>query len=206
MRAAEQWYTVVVTSDDDGALREADEASGPMTREIVKQLAASRDEFVRFVGRRVGDPEVARDIVQEVFARGIDRIETLRETDSAVAWFYRALRNATMDHHRRRKVASTALEAFAAEIGASEEPPPDVRDATCRCIGAVAETLKPEYADALRSIEIDDVPVVEFAASRGISPNNAAVRVMRARKALRARVEVACGACAAHGCVDCTCT
>ena len=37
------------------------------------------------------------------------------------------------------------------------------------------------------------------------SSNNAAVRVFRAREALRKQVARACGACATHGCVDCTC-
>ena len=39
----------------------------------------------------------------------------------------------------------------------------------------------------------------------GIEPNNAAVRVHRAREALRKRVTASCGPCAEHGYVDCTC-
>jgi len=43
------------------------------------------------------------------------------------------------------------------------------------------------------------------AAASGISENNAAVRVHRARQALRKQVQLTCGACATHGCVDCRC-
>jgi len=42
-------------------------------------------------------------------------------------------------------------------------------------VGASPDTLKPEYADALRRIEIGQVPVKDHADENGISPNNAGV-------------------------------
>jgi RNA polymerase sigma-70 factor (ECF subfamily) len=65
--------------------------------------------------------------------------------------------------------------------------------------------LKPEYAEALRRIELEGQTVQGYAAELGIQPNNAAVRVHRARQALRTRVLAACGSCAEHGCLDCSC-
>ncbi|TAJ17066.1 MAG: RNA polymerase subunit sigma-70, partial [Planctomycetota bacterium] len=63
----------------------------------------------------------------------------------------------------------------------------------------------PEYANALRRVEIDGVAVKDFADEAGISASNAGVRLFRARDALRARVRRSCGTCAEHGCLDCTC-
>lgn len=80
-----------------------------------------------------------------------------------------------------------------------------MKNAVCACVGTLAETLKPEYADALRRIEVDGVTVQAYAAELGIEANNAGVRVHRAREALRRRVMASCGTCAEHGCVDCTC-
>jgi RNA polymerase sigma-70 factor (ECF subfamily) len=65
--------------------------------------------------------------------------------------------------------------------------------------------LKPEYADALRRIEVDGVAVKDYADTLGISASNADVRLFRAREALRRQVARACGTCADHGCLDCTC-
>ena len=42
-------------------------------------------------------------------------------------------------------------------------------------------------------------------AEDGITPNLAMVRLHRARRALRLRLEESCRACAAHGCLDCSC-
>jgi RNA polymerase sigma-70 factor, ECF subfamily len=47
--------------------------------------------------------------------------------------------------------------------------------------------------------------VKAFAEERGLTATNAAVRVHRAREALKKRVTQACGTCAEHGCLDCSC-
>jgi len=86
-----------------------------------------------------------------------------------------------------------------------DDAAPDERDAVCRCVTRLSETMKPEYALALRRIDLEGVPVQEFAAEAGITANNARVRVFRARETLRKRVVRWCGSCAERGCVDCTC-
>ncbi len=69
----------------------------------------------------------------------------------------------------------------------------------------LAATLKPEYADALEAVEVRGTAVKAYAGEKGLTPGNAAVRVFRAREALRKRVTEWCGTCAEHGCIDCTC-
>ena len=69
----------------------------------------------------------------------------------------------------------------------------------------LASTLKAEYAEALQAIEVGGTPVKVFAERKGLSSSNAAVRVFRAREALKKRVTESCGTCSEHGCVNCTC-
>jgi RNA polymerase sigma-70 factor (ECF subfamily) len=125
--------------------------------------------------------------------------------ESTVTWFYRVLRNAIIDHYRRGGASQRALAAFASELEAQVEPDLDTRDAVCQCVTSLAGTLKPEYAAALRRVEVDGISVREYAAEAGVTANNAGVRLFRAREALRKRVASACGTCAEHGCLDCTC-
>ena len=176
-----------------------------MGPELARVLVDNHREFLRFLERRVGRRDLAEDILQEAFARGLDKLATLRDGEAVVPWFYRTLRNATVDHYRRLKVADHALAQFATEVEQAEEPNEMLRDEVCRCVARLAETLKPEYADALRRIEVDGVAVKDFAEETGISPSNAAVRIFRAREALRRQVAASCGTCAEHGCVACTC-
>jgi RNA polymerase sigma factor (sigma-70 family) len=177
----------------------------PLSPEVARALVDNHREFLAFLQKRLGDRALAEDILQEAFVRGLDKLGTLEQNESATAWFYRILRNAVIDHHRRRASADRRLDAFAAELERHVEPEAEVRGAVCRCVGELAGTLKAEYADALRRVEIDGVAVKDYAAEAGISSNNAAVRVFRAREALRKQVTRSCGTCADHGCLDCTC-
>lgn len=167
-------------------------------------LVENHRVFLRFLERRVGSTDVAEDILQEAFGRAVTRVGDLRDEESAVAWFYRLLRNAVIDHYRRRASASSALERFAYELE-SVVPPPEVADEVCACVSRLARTLKPEYADALHEIDVRGVAVKDYAEAHGLTANNAGVRVFRARQALRSQVMASCGTCAEHGCVDCRC-
>ncbi len=180
-------------------------AEEPLSSEVVVTLVTNHREFLGFLQKRVGDRALAEDILQEAFVRGLHKLETLEKEESATAWFYRILRNAVIDHHRRRASADRKLEAFARELEAHVAPEGDVQGAVCRCVSELAGTLKPEYAEALRRVEIDGVAVKDYADEAGITSNNAAVRVFRAREALRKQVTRSCGTCAEHGCLDCTC-
>lgn len=177
-----------------------------VTDGVLQQLVASHREFVAFVARRVGDRAVAEDLVQDAFVKGLERGGELRADESARAWFYRVLRNAIVDRHRRATSASAALIGFADELQRAELEHADAADRElCGCIARLIDTLPPEQAAALRRIELDGVPVKDFAVEAGVGESNAGVRVFRARRALRERVTRACGTCAEHGCFDCSC-
>jgi len=172
--------------------------------DVVATLARNHAAFVDFVQRRVGDRDVAEEIVQAALVRNLEKVQDIRE--SAVAWFYAVLRNAIIDHRRRLATAEKRLESYAADAQLSTATDEELQRVVCQCVGELASTLKPEYADALRQIELEGVSVKDYAERSGISANNAAVRVFRAREALHKQVVRCCGTCATHGCFDCSCS
>lgn len=172
--------------------------------DVVQTLVASHRDFLRFLERRLGDRAQAEDVLQDAFVRGLQKAGEV-ERETAVAWFYQVLRNALIDRARRGGASSAALDRMAKELGDEHEPSPDTKDAICQCVGQLAGTLKPEYAAALAALEVEGQTLAEFAQASGITANNAAVRVHRAREALKKQVKACCGSCADHGCVDCTC-
>ncbi len=112
-------------------------------------------------------------------------------------------RSAIVDHHRHRAVEARALkEAQDAALPADDA---ELERAVCECLGRLIPTLKPEYAELLRKVELEGMPVAAAAAAAGITPNNAMVRLHRARKALQTRLVQTCGTCTEHGCLDCSC-
>jgi RNA polymerase sigma-70 factor (ECF subfamily) len=72
-------------------------------------------------------------------------------------------------------------------------------------MSAVIPTLKPEYADIVGEIELRERSIADVAREKGLTANNATVRLHRARAALRRRLVEVCGTCSTHGCLDCTC-
>jgi RNA polymerase sigma factor (sigma-70 family) len=170
----------------------------------MQALVDNHRMFLRFLERRVGNRETAEDLLQDAFGRAVEHLDDVRLNESIVAWFYRVLRNAVIDHYRRSDAAHRAAEAFARDFEEAV-PPHELHDAICACISDLARTLKPEYAEALQQIDVEGIPVKEFAQQAGISAGNAGVRVFRAREALRRQVVASCGTCAEHGCLDCRC-
>jgi RNA polymerase sigma-70 factor (ECF subfamily) len=169
--------------------------------DLLSELAAHREQFLGFLVRQTGDRQLAEDLLQDAFLRGVDHLALLRQGESVVAWFYRVLRNVVIDQRRRLGARQRTLAAFAAEPAPATDPP----RRACGCIVRLASNLRPAYSSALQRIEIEGVAVKDFAVEQGISSANAAARVFRARQALRRELESACGACAADGCSDCTC-
>ena len=176
-----------------------------MSTDLTAQLVENHRQFLGFLERRLNDRALAEDILQDAFVKSIEKSDEIRDETSSIAWFYRLLRNAVIDHYRRNATRNRALEGLARELEGAVEPPLELHEAICGCVARLATTLKPEYEQAIRRIEVDGATMQDFAAEAGISSNNAAVRVFRAREALRKQVKASCRTCADHGCVECTC-
>ena len=184
-----------------------DQAAPPSDRTPapLATLLENHRAFLRYLERRVGDRELAEDILQDAFTKVIDRPDQAPADEGVVPWFYRTLRNAAIDRFRRHGAATRALEAFGRELTTHAEPDADLREEICACVSRLAKTLKPELAEALQSIDVDGMAVKAFAERNGLTASNAGVRVFRAREALRKRLAESCGTCAEHGCFNCTC-
>ncbi len=176
---------------------------------VASILAANRHRFLGFLERRIGRRDLAEEILQDAYLRSIGKGEALRDEESAVAWFYRVLRNTLIDHLRRAGSEARARAAFGAEVSNPIDPLypdlPELHREACQCIGSTLETLKPEYAEAVRTVDLDGGDLASLAASTGISAGNAAVRLHRGRQALRKRMIEICGSCTLQACLDCSC-
>jgi RNA polymerase sigma-70 factor (ECF subfamily) len=91
---------------------DAPEESAPIEN-IAATLVANHREFLAFVEKRVDNRATAEEILQDAFVRSIDKLDTVRDT--AIGWFYRVLRNAIIDHHRRTAAAERRHDAYVRE-------------------------------------------------------------------------------------------
>lgn len=96
-----------------------------------------------------------------------------------------------LDHRQR------FLRFLERRVGSSED---------AECFEPLLDQINPGYADLLRRVDLGEERPVDVAAELGLTANNTMVRLRRARTALRERLIRTCRRCAAHGCLDCSCS
>ena len=169
---------------------------------IEERLLDARGQFLGYIRKRIDDPELAEDILQDSLLRAIRATPGLRDEERLIPWFYRVLQNAIVDTYRRRGVEQAhVVAADLPEVAAEPEDDAEL----CRCFERLIPTMKPEYAELIQAVELGRESPDVVAERLGITPNNLKVRRHRARQALRRKLEETCRTCADHGCLDCTC-
>lgn len=166
-------------------------------------LMENLERFRSFAQGRLGDPELAADVVQDTLLKALRAPVRLEEGDNLVAWFYRILRNTITDLHRKKASQLKALEQFGYEL--DDGPDEETKQFICGCINRLLPALKPEYAEVVRRVDFEEQPMALVAAVLGVSQGNLKVRLHRARKQLKERLVETCQLCAAHGCLNCEC-
>lgn len=185
------------------------EALKPLDDVVVATLVENHREFRRFLSQRVSNEAIAEDLLQQSMARAVENAYTLENENNVVAWFYQVLRNALIDYYRSKAAEGRKYESFLQELATQGNdhvsPADDVKEAICACMNRLLPTLKPEYAELIRRVDLGEEQPQKVAAELGVTSNNLNVRLYRARQALKASLLRSCGTCTEHGCLDCTC-
>jgi RNA polymerase sigma-70 factor, ECF subfamily len=151
-----------------------------------------------FVGRRIGNPEDAEDIVQDVLVRMHRNIDALLSADRLYAWAFRIARNAIADHYRspnRRDVTGEAAAKVMDELAAGKaggEPSNEARTEMARCIAPMVRGLPSHYRQAIELTELEGMTQAAAAERLGLSVPGAKSRVQRGRARLRAMLVRCC--------------
>jgi RNA polymerase sigma-70 factor (ECF subfamily) len=170
-------------------------------RALIDSLTGERARFVRLARSRVASEADAEDVVQRALTRAVERAWQLADASRARAWFYRILRRAIVDHHRR-KSAVVSDDVAVQELPADDERP---RPPVCACAVRLLGELRPAYAEIVRRVDFEQEDPAGVARALGVSMTSLYVRLHRARRALRERVEGHCGVSSIEPCLECMC-
>jgi RNA polymerase sigma-70 factor (ECF subfamily) len=186
----------------------AQSASAITADEAVRQaLVEGHRQILSFLKRRLGNADRADDVLQAFMVRALARSSDLRDVQTARGWLSRILATTIADHQRRearkhkREVGMNSDEVETLPIEADEE----IDQAICNCLHKLLPTLKQEYAEVVRRVDLLGESREGVAASLGVSLNNVTVRLHRGRQALKLRLEEMCLTCPEHGFLDCGC-
>lgn len=169
---------------------------------LVLSLQADRARRLRFLRSRLPSLEDAEDALQDTalkFLQASDHDGAAIEHPDA--WVDASLRRIVIDRYRRAAVHHRMRQALAA-AALLDNRPEDRDDAltAAQCLKETLPRLKTEYAEILALVYLQDHPLRDVAPRLGLTANNAAVRLHRARAALKGRLRVKCQSCPLADC------
>ena len=160
---------------------------------VERRLLCERARHLRYLRAKLRCREDAEDCLQDFTIRALQGADRVHE-DRIDAWLNVSLRNALFDRYRRESSRRRLSEAAAAEPTACAEPDV-IEDVSSGCLSISISQLKPSYSTILRRADLEEVPLGDLARELGLTTNNTAVRLHRARAALRCVMHLRCGSC-----------
>ena len=163
----------------------------------------------RFAGRRLGDREMTRDIVQSTLCKAIAKLAGFRGEAGLATWLCACCRNEIADLYRRRGRAGTEVEladeTVEARLPGLAPPAAGPEQALLEresgeLVHAVLDQLPPRYGRALEWKYLERLSVDEIGARLEIGTKAAESLLSRARAAFReGYLRLAAGAAPAGG-------
>ena len=145
----------------------------------------------QFIRRRVSDEATAEDVLQDVFLKIHQHVETLKDVKKLESWMYQITRNAIIDSYRSSR-PTTTLDAVEVLDLPEELPDDDVVSELLPCVRAMVRNLPELDQQALVLTEYQGLTQKELAERLGLSFSGAKSRVQRAREKLKQQLLECC--------------
>lgn len=169
-----------------------------MTQDVQDLWMEVRGRLRTFIAKRVAADAAVDDILQEVFLRIHDKIDSLQDPRRLVSWIFQITRHVIIDYyrapHRQREVpAGLATEVeeqmpLAEQNDESGEP----RAQLAGCLRPMVEQLPADYREAIRLVELEGLTQQTAAARLGLSLSGMKSRVQRGRRRLKEMLHECC--------------
>ena len=162
-------------------------------RAFARLLGHARDQIFRWALVITADSDDAEDITQQVSVVLFRKLHLFEERSAFTTWLYRIVRNTAIESRRRARfnhevqfdadvlagTLSAATEDRLAELG---------KEQSVRLIRAMFAELPPRQRELIELVDTEGFTAAEAAEMMEIEPETARVHLLRARRALRARM------------------
>ena len=145
----------------------------------------------QFIRRRVSDDATAEDLLQDVFLKIHQHVETLKDVKKLESWIYKLTRNAIIDYYRSIR-HTTSLDVPEALQLPEDLPDEDVVSELFPSVRAMVMSLPAQDRQALILTEYQGLTQKELAERLGLSVSGAKSRVQRARAKLKQQLLDCC--------------
>jgi RNA polymerase sigma-70 factor, ECF subfamily len=176
---------VLVVADEETLL------VAPTTSEdLGAAFAALRTSLRSYLRRRVSDPILVEDLIQDVFAKALAAINANRAPSNLTGWLYAAARTTVVDYYRSARRDAMEL----------DENLPETQHATdgllhqelATCLRPLTRLLPAIYRDTLLATDFDGKTMQTLADEQGLSLSAVMSRASRARFMLKTKLLDCC--------------
>lgn len=147
------------------------------------------DPLYNFARWLSGDPDEARDLVQETFAKALKGLGTFQEGTNFRAWMFRILRNTFLTSRsglERRKTSQEGEEGLEASVASYDTPESSaIRRADREMVQKAIAQLPAVFQEVLLLADIEEMKYQEVADTLDIPIGTVMSRLARARKQVR---------------------
>ena len=163
---------------------------------FLKAFEEYSDALFRHAAMRISNREKSIDAVHDTFTKVWSYVRAGHEIDSYRSFLYKVLNNLIIDEYRKHKEAS--LDALLAEPGIDEGTFPELSESTVEALAATIDgrkafdllkDLPEEYREVLVFRFVDELGPKEIGELIEESENVVSVRIHRALKLLRNKIE-----------------
>ncbi len=140
-----------------------------------------RVNLYHFMLKRVDNPTIAEDLVQEVLEKAYANRDSLQKADKLRSWLFQIARNTVIDYYRTHKTSKEFTEDFIQESFPSNET---IEQELGKCLSPFIRQLPEHYQIAIKLSELDGLTQHEVAEYLNISLSGAKSRVQRGRQQL----------------------
>lgn len=158
---------------------------------VASAWQAHEGELLGYLRHRLGDPDAAADVLQDVFVKALRQGQGFCTLDSPRAWLFQVARNALVDRARIHRPQESLTPELVDSLAAPEEPGAPV-DALSDCLARTLGELAPSDAEILRACDLEGETQRSFADRQGLGLPAVKSRLLRARQRLRDRMVQAC--------------
>lgn len=152
-----------------------------MEKEIQYIWTDLHQELRSFIHKKVNDPDLSQDLLQDVFLKIHQNIHTLSDSAKLTAWVYQLTRNTVADYFRKNKPSSPFASLDLAEQE-SEEP---LYASLSNCLNQKIEALPEKYKQAILLTTFQNYSQIALADELHVSYSGAKTRVQRGKEKLK---------------------
>jgi RNA polymerase sigma-70 factor, ECF subfamily len=149
---------------------------------------AYHQPILRRIRRQVADPQVAEDLLQDVFLTVFTRLDDVRQPDRLIGWIGQIARNRVIDYYRARRPQEPVPETLVAPV--TDDDQATLRRLS-RCLPGLIAQL-PESSRRAIELTTGGMSQIQLSAHLEISPTGARAQVQRARARLKQQLLACC--------------